>query len=151
MPVLRNFRHEAFAQAIAKGAAARAAYKAAGYGASDRAAEACASRLLTDAKVAARVREIQNKVSEKAEWSAADRLASLKRIHDAQVKGDPRVAIQAIAEANKMQGSHAAQKHQHTGAIGTYDLSKLDDDALDRLEAILGPLADAGGDQGGEA
>lgn len=98
-----------------------------------------------------RVREIQNKVSEKAEWSAADRLASLKKIHDAQLEGDPRVAIQAIAEANKMQGSHAAQKHQHTGAIGTYDLAKLSDDELDRLEAILGPLADAGGDQGGEA
>lgn len=43
------------------------------------------------------------------------------------------------------------EKHKHTGTIGTYDLSKLDDDALDRLEAILGPLADAGGDQGGEA
>lgn len=39
---------------------------------------------------------------------------------------------------------------QHRGAIGTYDLTKVSDEELDRLEAILGPLALAGGDQGGE-
>lgn len=147
MPVLRNTKHEAFAQALAKGNNASDAYILAGY----RKSRSAASRLSTNVNIERRVREIQNKVSEKAEWSAADRLASLKKIHDAQLEGDPRVAIQAIAEANKMQGSHAAQKHQHTGAIGTYDLAKLSDDELDRLEAILGPLADAGGDQGGEA
>lgn len=42
------------------------------------------------------------------------------------------------------------QAVQHTGAVGTYDLSKLSDDQISSLEAILGPLADAGGDQGGE-
>lgn len=77
-------------------------------------------------------------------------MKSLQAIHDAQIDKDPRVAISAIAEANKMDGSHAAQKHQHAGAIGTYDLSKMSDDELDRLEAILGPLAIAGGDTGGE-
>lgn len=147
MPVLRNTKHEAFAQALAKGSNISDAYVLAGY----RKSRSAASRLSTNVNIERRVREIQNKVSEKAEWSAADRLASLKKIHDAQVKDDPRIAIQAIAEANKMQGSHAAQKHQHSGAIGTYDLAKLSDDELDRLEAILGPLADAGGDQGGEA
>jgi hypothetical protein len=43
---------------------------------------------------------------------------------------------------------------QHTGANGgpiqTVDLSKLNDDELARLETLLSPLADAGGDQGGE-
>lgn len=39
---------------------------------------------------------------------------------------------------------------QHRGAVGTYNLSKLSDDELDRLESILGPLALAGGDTGGE-
>jgi hypothetical protein len=43
-----------------------------------------------------------------------------------------------------------AQAVEHRGSIGTYDLSKLSDDQIDRLEEILGPLADAGGDQGGE-
>ena len=39
---------------------------------------------------------------------------------------------------------------QHKGSIGTYDLSKLSNDELDRLETILGPLALAGGDTSGE-
>lgn len=43
------------------------------------------------------------------------------------------------------------EKHKHSGSIGTYDLTKLSDDELGSLEAILGPLADAGGDQSGEA
>jgi len=38
----------------------------------------------------------------------------------------------------------------HSGSIGTYDLTKVSDADLDRLESILGPLALAGGDQSGE-
>ena len=40
--------------------------------------------------------------------------------------------------------------HHHTGAVGSYDLSKVSDDDLARLENILGPVADARGDQSGE-
>ena len=36
------------------------------------------------------------------------------------------------------------------GPIQTVDLTKLSDDELTRLEAIIGPLAVDGGDQGGE-
>lgn len=43
-----------------------------------------------------------------------------------------------------------SQAIQHSGNIGTYDLTNVSDDDLDRLEAILGPLAVAGGDQGRE-
>lgn len=146
MPVLRNHKHEAFAQALAKGMSASEAYVAAGY----KESRSAASRLSTNVNVQRRVTDIKAKVSDKAEWSAADRLRSLKTIHDAQLKKDPRTAIAAIAEANKMQGSHAPAKHQHSGAVGTYDLTKLSDDELDRLESILGPLTDADGDQGGE-
>jgi hypothetical protein len=42
------------------------------------------------------------------------------------------------------------QSVEHSGTVGTYDLTKVSNDDLARLEAILGPLADAGGDQGGE-
>ena len=34
---------------------------------------------------------------------------------------------------------------EHTGAVGTYDLSKVSDADLNRLEAILGPLTDGRG------
>ena len=40
---------------------------------------------------------------------------------------------------------------QHKGSIGTYDLTKMSDDELDRLESILGPLALADGDTSGES
>jgi hypothetical protein len=43
-----------------------------------------------------------------------------------------------------------SQSVHHSGSVGTYDLTKLSDDELDRLESILGPLAFDGGDQGGE-
>jgi len=109
--------------------------------------------------VKSRVVEIVGRTSEKAEWSAADRLKSLKTIHDSQIEKDPRVAISAIAEANKMQGTLAALKHQHSGPNGgpipTVDLTNVSDDDLNRLEALFGPLAgassdDAEADQSGE-
>lgn len=146
MPPLTNGRHEKFAQALAKGMTADDAYQAAGYNEH----RGNAHRLSTKESVRSRVTEIQARVADKAEWTAADRLRSLRAIHDATSDKEPRTAIAALAEANKMQGSYAPAKVQHSGAIGTYDLSKLTDDEIDRLEAILGPLADAGRDPGGE-
>jgi hypothetical protein len=154
MPVLLNARHERFAQALAKGMNGTEAYASAGYK-GDRAA---ASRLSTNVNVAQRVAELQGRAAEKAEWTAADRLAALKRISDAAEKEDPRVAVSAIAEANKMQGSHAPSQHRHAGPNGgpipTVDLTRLSGDQLDQLEAIFGPLAGSGDDdapdQGGE-
>jgi phage terminase small subunit len=54
MPVLTNVRHELFAQAVAKGADLIEAYADAGFKRHD----SCASRLRSDAKVAARIDEI---------------------------------------------------------------------------------------------
>ncbi len=113
MPVLKNARHEAFAQALAKGKTATEAYAAAGYK-GDRTA---ASRLSTNVNVTKRVGEIKSRVAEKAEWSAAERLSALKAIYDASAKEDRRTAIAAIAEANKMQGSYAPAKVEHSGEM----------------------------------
>ncbi|WP_050763535.1 hypothetical protein [Roseibium sp. TrichSKD4] len=77
-----------------------------------------AHRLMTKDDVMMRVDELKTRIAEKAEWSAADRLSALKRISDTSEAEDPRVAVSAIAEANKMQGSHAASKHQHSGPNG---------------------------------
>ena len=44
-----------------------------------------------------------------------------------------------------------AVDHNHRGAIGTYDLTKLSNEKLAELEAILGSAALAGGDQGRES
>lgn len=105
MPVLRNAKHEAFAQALAKGKTATEAMAEAGY--SD---PRNSSRLTKNDEIARRVDEIKNRVAEKAEWTAADRLMALKTIYDAAATDDRRTAISAIAEANKMQGSYAPSK-----------------------------------------
>ncbi|WP_051988471.1 terminase small subunit [Bosea sp. UNC402CLCol] len=151
MPVLRNNRHEAFAQAIAKGLAARVAYKAAGYGASDKAAEACASRLLTDAKVAARVLELQSKAARKVEVTVESIARELEEARVLAIAEKQSSAAVAASMGKAKLFGLIVEKHKHSGSIGTYDLTKLSDDELGSLEAILGPLADAGGDQGGEA
>lgn len=68
-----------------------------------------------------RVAEIKSRVDEKAEWTAADRLMALKTIFDQTSGDDPRVAISAIAEANKMQGSlwrPKAELHARGGIMG---------------------------------
>lgn len=108
------------------------------------------ARLLANADIAALVKRKQAKVAEKAEWTAADRLASLKSIHDASLEDDRRTAIVAIAEANKMSGSYPPAQHRlagpNGGPIQTVDLTKLSGDELAQLEAIFGPLAGAAGD-----
>jgi phage terminase small subunit len=143
MPVLPNPRHESFAQARAQGKSADDAYQAAGF----RPHRGNAHRLSTNESIKRRVAEIVGKVSDKAEWTAADRLKGLKRIYDATEGKDPRTAIAALAEANKMAGSYPPAKHQHSGANGgpiqTVDLTNASNEDLERLEAIFGPLAGA--------
>ena len=42
-----------------------------------------------------------------------------------------------------------ANEYKHSGALGTYDMTKVSDADLARLELILAPVADAGANQGG--
>lgn len=152
MPVLRNGKHEAFAQALANGKTASDAYVSAGFNPS----RSAASRLSTNVNIERRVAEIKARVAEKAEWSAADRLSSLKTIHDASITDDRRTAIAAIAEANKMQGSYAPSKSELTGKGGgpvqIADLSRLKGMTTEELQVLDRALVQIGiaeGDQDG--
>jgi len=90
MPVLRNPRHEAFAQAIfngivgAKGGASSQAeaYRRAGYHVSNgNSARACASRLLTFANgIGERIEELQAQAAERAQESADKCVQELNEI-----------------------------------------------------------------------
>lgn len=146
MPALSNPKHEAFARALAKGKSADEAYVLAGY----KENRGNATRLKANESVRKRVAQMVAGASKRAEWSAADRLSSLKSIHDDSVKDDKRTAIAAIAEANKMQGSYAPTQHRHAGPgggpISTVDLTNASDEQIDALEAVFGPLAGSGDD-----
>lgn len=132
MPVLKNPKHEAFAQGLAKGLSADEAYESAGYSRN----RGNATRLKANESVVKRVEELQGRIAEKAEWSAADRLETLKRIVEATERGEPRVAVSAIAEANKMQGSHAPTKQEHTSPDGSMSPVSAKDTAFAVLDAL---------------
>lgn len=136
MPILSNPRHEAFSQALAKGKTADEAYALAGF----KPNRGNAATLKAKQSISDRVAEIVGRIAEKAEWSAADRLKSLKTIHDSQIEKDPRVAISAIAEANKMQGSHAPSQLRHAGANGgPIEYANMTEEEIDaRLARLLG-------------
>lgn len=89
----------------------------AGY--SEKTARQVASENLTKPNIAEAIAEARSRLAQKAEWSAVDRLLSLKAIHDASMEDDRRTAIAAIAEANKMQGSYAPIKQDHTSSDGS--------------------------------
>jgi hypothetical protein len=104
MPVLQNAKHEAFAQALAKGKSATEAYTAAGYK-GDRTA---ASRLSTNVNVQARVIELQGRAAERTVItvsSITDRL--LKIAEKGEVASDApllSVARAALMDAAKLNG-----------------------------------------------
>ena len=130
MPVLKNARHEAFAQALAKGKTQEEAYALAGY----KPSRHHASHLATKRNVADRVAEIKARVADRAEWSAAERIAMLDRIAADNEKKDPRAAISAIAETNKMTGAYAPVKQE---IDLRHSFTDLPDDELDREIAKL--------------
>ncbi len=82
MPPLKNARHEAFAQGVAKGLTAEAAYEAAGYVRS----RSAASRVSTNVNVKARIAELVGAAAEKAEVEIERVLAELARIGFSDVR-----------------------------------------------------------------
>lgn len=107
------------------------------------------SRLLTDPRVLAAVRAGQKKVAKKAEVTVDSLMDELEQARKLALKEkQASAAVTATMGKGKLAGL-LVEKHKHSGAIGTYDLKNLSDHDLDRLEQILGPLADAGGDPDG--
>lgn len=76
MPVLKNTRHEKFAQARASGKSIDDAYVLAGY--KRNGGNAC--RLNENENVSARVRELQNKAAGEAEVTAGEIIGGLRKV-----------------------------------------------------------------------
>lgn len=101
MPVLKNQRHERFAQLIAKGSTASAAYVAAGY----RANDGNAAALKGNQRVKERVAELHGKAAERAAVTKAAVMAELAKIGFANMAdymrsgagGDPYLDFSALS------------------------------------------------------
>jgi hypothetical protein len=113
MPILRNLKHEQFAQFVANGINPTEAYVSAGY--SDKGAHASASRLLGVATVRARVEELRGAINnaslEKAILDRAWVIEGLKRIaHKAENEKDFVPAIKAHEMLGKELGMFVDRK-----------------------------------------
>ena len=123
MPVLTNARHERFAQGIAAGLGTRQAYLQAGYKTSPEAADASGARLLGDAKVRARVVELQSKAAEQTAETVegiTKELNEALRMAREQERPD-RMVMAAVAKA-KLNGlivekSESTVTHKHEDRV----------------------------------
>ena len=115
MPILKNARHETFAQGLAKGNSATDAYAEAGYK-GDRTA---ASRLSTNVNIVDRVKELQSEGAERtlvSIESLTDELEEARRLAMADEKGAS-AAVAAVMGKAKLHGL-LVEKNEHTGKNG---------------------------------
>ena len=108
------------------------------------------SRLLANVGVAAALQQKQTRVARKAEITVESLAREFEEARRVALKERQASAMVAATTGKGKLAGLLVERHRHSGAIGTYDLTKLTDDQLDHLESILGPLAHAGGDPGGE-
>lgn len=77
--------------------------------------------------------------------------AAVKELARLAVKAESEPArVSAIKELLDRGYGKATQAIEHTGAVGTYDLTKVKDADLDSLETILRAASVTGGGAGGE-
>lgn len=134
MTVLKNPRHERFAQALARGEPAGRAYVLAGYARND----GNSIRLKGNEKIAARVAEIQGRAAERTEVTVASITARLLAIatkgeaaeKDAALLGVGRLALMDAAKLNGL----IVDKRE-------LDLTNLTDEQIVALASALGAPA----------
>jgi hypothetical protein len=101
VPILKNQRHELFAQEIAKGQSASESYKNAGY----RPSRKNASRLRTKEDVAARILELQAATAKSAHITISSICAELDAANEvAKSKGQAAAMVSASALRAKLAG-----------------------------------------------
>ncbi|MBD8556310.1 terminase [Rhizobium sp. CFBP 8762] len=153
MPVLKNARHEKFAQALAKGKTAEKAYVESGYKANRHNAAA----LAREQHISTRVQEFQMKAAEKAGvtlQSLTDELEEARAIAIAEKQSS--AAVAATLGKAKLHGL-LIDKKQHAGANGgpiqIADITRLKGMTTEELEVLERALVQIGlaeGDPAGE-
>jgi hypothetical protein len=164
MPALKIPRREAFAQALARGVPWRAAYVEAGY----KGSISNAAMLRRNCFIVDRLRELQspagspiaadagtttgkNSVIEAETATVEGLLRELELVRArAMAEGQTRTAISATMGKAKLQGFGETRRPQGAkdNTFQIFDLSHLTDAQLATLEAIFGPLAAIGADNG---
>jgi hypothetical protein len=101
MPILKNTRHEKFAQELAKGKSATKAYRAAGFK-GDRTA---ASRMSTNVNISKRVAELQGKAAERTITTVEALIDKTRNIQgQAMANLQFKVALDAVEAEGRLAG-----------------------------------------------
>lgn len=125
LPLLKNTRHERFAQELAQGKTATEAYVLAGYKAND----GNAATLKANEEVAARVAELQDRASIRAEITVASLLAETETARElAMALGQPSAAVAAIKEKGVLSGLRV-EKSERTNRSDVRSLTNAELDA----------------------
>lgn len=120
-------KQEKFAQEVASGKSQADAYRAAFdcKRSKPETVQANASRLMADSRVSARVKELKEKLSEKALWSREDSVNALLSVINNPDK--QRDIVAAVKELNLMHGYEAPKEIKHSGEV-TIFAAPMDED-----------------------
>ena len=145
MPVLKNPRHESFAQGRASGLPAYKAYLEAGYKATVETAFANSSKLLRNAKVQGRIRELTEKLSERLMVTRESICMEYDQaIALAHAQGQPAAAAGAIASKQRLMGLEPMSKSLSVSISGTFN--QLTEDELGfELASMINEVRGAAG------
>jgi len=140
MPILRNQRHERFAQEIAQGKSAGEAYRLAGYRAANHSTETAGPRLSKNVQVQERIVELQQNVAQKAEIALETLVREAGQIQTAAMRVKQYSAANGALKLKAELSGHYVQRKEDV----TPRRSEAEIDA--RLRELL-----AGGDQAGSS
>jgi hypothetical protein len=133
MPILKNTRHERFAQNKAKGMSIGPAYTAAGYKAKGHSAEVNGARLLKNAEVKNRIAELQNRAAEKTGYTIVKATVELEEARQLAVtEKNPAAMVSASMGKAKVNGL-LVDKH----LVG---MKRIEDMNENELRALLGVM-----------
>jgi phage terminase small subunit len=136
MPILLHIKHEQFAQSVAKGISATGAYISAGY--SKAGAAASASRLMTNANVLARIKELKT-----ARAACVVKVEIRKRSARVQVLQNIVDRLYRLTEARALEyadhpgGATGMLVKEHRGKNGQQEIWKFDAALVRQINATL--------------
>ncbi len=129
MPVLKNARHEKFAQNLSKGMSATEAYEKAGYKPNDQ----NAARLTRNDEVRARIAELQNRAAEKTGYTIVKATAELEEARQlAATEKNPAAMVSASMGKAKVNGL-LVDKH----LVGMKRIEDMNENELRTLQGIM--------------
>ncbi len=134
MPVLRNSRHELFAQEIVKGTGNADSYIASGYDVSKNVASAAATRLLKDRRICSRIAELHRRGVDRAVVTVESLIREVDEARALAMSiNQPAAAVAAIKEKGVLSGKRVERSEQ--GLPGEF--AELDGMTTDELRAYL--------------